>query len=100
MKRKIVTLLALLCLGLVANEDTRLHAQQQSQAQQQPAVEPEEEFKPAEIETPADAPEDTDLILADIDEDAAQDEDALRNGRFIPTEEISQDLGVSFPIDI
>lgn len=29
-----------------------------------------------------------------------QDEDENSNSRFIPTEEISQDLGVSFPVDI
>lgn len=59
----------------------------------------EEELQAAEIETPADAPADTDLILADIDADTDTDND-IGNRRFIPTEEISQDLGVSFPVDI
>ena len=28
------------------------------------------------------------------------EEEGQSNGRFIPTEQISQDLGVSFPVDI
>jgi hypothetical protein len=40
----------------------------------------------------------SDLIAAEI-LDANEDEEES-SGRFIPTEEISQDLGVSFPVDI
>lgn len=40
----------------------------------------------------------SDLIIADIAETNDAEEEA--SVRFIPTEEISQDLGVSFPIDI
>ena len=39
----------------------------------------------------------SDLIAAEI---LDTNEDEEPSGRFIPTEEISQDLGVSFPIDI
>ena len=39
----------------------------------------------------------SDLIAAEI-LDTNEDEES--SGRFIPTEEISQDLGVSFPVDI
>lgn len=60
-------------------------------------AESEDPLLPAEIETPGDAT-DTDVILADVDD--SDDEDTDDNGRFIPTEEISQDLGVSFPVDI
>ena len=42
---------------------------------------------------------DADLVL-DEDGAAAADEDEDSPERFIPTEEISQDLGVSFPVDI
>lgn len=42
---------------------------------------------------------DADLIL-DEESAAPADEDEDSPGRFIPTEEISQDLGVSFPVDI
>lgn len=59
----------------------------------------DEELRPAEIETPAGTPAENELILADVDDAAPGDED-LANRRFIPTEEISQDLGVSFPVDI
>ena len=38
------------------------------------------------------------IAAADADEAALEDEESP--GRFIPTEQISQDLGVSFPIDI
>ena len=38
------------------------------------------------------------LILADIEKSSEAEEESA--GRFIPTEQISQDLGVSFPIDI
>jgi hypothetical protein len=42
---------------------------------------------------------DAELAAADESEDADNPEDEGR-ARFIPTEEISQDLGVSFPVDI
>lgn len=103
--RKIFLLFALLTTGVFSTMEKATYAQQQTapQAQQQtpepspqePVTEPEEDLQAAEFEVPEVNPEDTDLILADIDED-----DALRSGRFIPTEEISQDLGVSFPVDI
>lgn len=69
-------------------------------ATDQPPAAAEEVLQPAPIETPAAPATDSELILADIEEDESADEDTLRNGRFIPTEEISQDLGVSFPVDI
>lgn len=112
--RKLFMLLVLLAPGVFFTAGKTVHAQQQTvpQAQQQtpeqtpqepsaqePETEPEEDLQAAEFEVPAGTAEDNDLILADIDADADQD-DALRNGRFIPTEEISQDLGVSFPVDI
>jgi hypothetical protein len=39
-----------------------------------------------------------DFILADVE--ATTDEEEESSRRFIPTEQISQDLGVSFPVDI
>jgi len=60
----------------------------------------EEELVPAQPEAPVDAPAQTDLILADINENPGADDADEDPRRFIPTEEISQDLGVSFPIDI
>ncbi len=40
----------------------------------------------------------SDLIAAEVSE--TNEADAESSSRFIPTEEISQDLGVSFPVDI
>ncbi len=40
----------------------------------------------------------SDSVAAEIS-DTNEDEESS-SGRFIPTEEISQDLGVSFPVDI
>ena len=44
------------------------------------------------------------LAAAENDElirgDEAEEQEEGSNSRFIPTEEISQDLGVSFPVDI
>ena len=42
------------------------------------------------------AAENDELILGD----EAEEQEEGSNSRFIPTEEISQDLGVSFPVDI
>ena len=42
---------------------------------------------------------DAELAVADESDDLDQPEDA-GSSRFIPSEEISQDLGVSFPVDI
>lgn len=104
MKRNLALLILLLGLGAFFNAENQLQAQQtsqqpetQQQAQQQPATEPETALEPAEIEQPAAPPQDTDLILADMEEEPG---DISSRGRFIPTEEISQDLGVSFPVDI
>jgi len=43
---------------------------------------------------------DTDQEPADEDDDVDLEEDEDAPSRFIPTEQISQDLGVSFPADI
>jgi len=116
MKRNLALFVLLLGLGTFFDAENQVQAQQdqqpqdqqpqdqqpqdqqpQDQQQEQPTAEPETELKPAEIEQPATPPADTDLILADMEEEP---EDALSRGRFIPTEQISQDLGVSFPVDI
>jgi len=60
----------------------------------------EDTLVPAPVEPVAEVPAQSDLILADIDANATADNEEADNRRFIPTEEISQDLGVSFPIDI
>ncbi|MEX2468588.1 MAG: hypothetical protein WD396_02420, partial [Pseudohongiellaceae bacterium] len=51
----------------------------------------------ADQDSQADRPAGGDQAQAQTDEEAEEEES---DARFIPTEEISQDLGVSFPVDI
>ncbi len=46
------------------------------------------------------AAENDELILGDAEDTEQVDEQDRSSSRFIPTEQISQDLGVSFPVDI
>ena len=43
---------------------------------------------------------DNDELILGADEGGEESEEENSNSRFIPTEQISQDLGVSFPVDI
>ena len=63
-------------------------------AQDATQTEPTEETAP-QSEQQEETQQEEDLILAESDADEEESP-----GRFIPTEEISQDLGVSFPVDI
>ncbi len=92
--RKIILVITLffMLVVLAAENDP------QDQAENEAAAEPE--LVPAE---PGSEPiqgneEEDDLSLADIEEEIEVEEQTSR--RFIPTEQISQDLGVSFPVDI
>ena len=44
--------------------------------------------------------ESNDLGSGNGEDEQEAEEEGQSNGRFIPTEQISQDLGVSFPVDI
>ncbi|MCH2577462.1 MAG: hypothetical protein VX197_05485 [Pseudomonadota bacterium] len=44
--------------------------------------------------------ESNDLGSGNGEDEQETEEEGQSNGRFIPTEQISQDLGVSFPVDI
>ena len=46
------------------------------------------------------ANESNDLGSGNGEDEQETEEEGQSNGRFIPTEQISQDLGVSFPVDI
>lgn len=78
-------------------------AQDQSQADPEPGSEqatdgavPDTELTPEE---PAAA--ENDEPVSDDEDASEQEQDEERtSARFIPTEQISQDLGVSFPVDI
>jgi hypothetical protein len=69
-------------------------AAQDSEQSAAQAVETEEASAPQQQESA----QDTELAGAVSAQDADSDEES--GARFIPTEEISQDFGVSFPVDI
>ena len=73
----------------------------QNQGQQNQAQQPagEQAQDPTEPATGDAAAQDTAEPLPDIDSQPIEP-GARSNGRFIPSEQISQDLGVSFPVDI
>lgn len=69
---------------------------QQNQSQQPAGEQAQNPTEPASGDAPA---QDTAAPLPDIDSQPIEP-GARSNGRFIPSEQISQDLGVSFPVDI
>ena len=86
-KLLVFALLSFCQLTNAAENDTPLQEDDQQEAKQ---LEPDSSIKPQEGST--------DLVAADI-LDTSEDEEESSE-RFIPTEEISQDFGVSFPVDI
>ena len=68
----------------------------QSQSQQPAGEQAQNPTEPASGDAAA---QDTAEPLPDIDSQPIEP-GARSNGRFIPSEQISQDLGVSFPVDI
>lgn len=80
-----------------------LYAQQTQQQAVQQEQETEASDEPAENETGTNtdqtSDEQADSDLPDIDNQPIQ-AGSGGPGRFIPSEQISQDLGVSFPVDI
>ena len=54
------------------------------------------ELTPEELE----AAENDELVLGETEADEQDAEENRGSSRFIPSEQISQDLGVSFPVDI
>ncbi len=71
-----------------------------AQAAPQEIVEPD--TPPAGSVTPEEEATVEELVFDDENSiaDVSEDSDEESSSRFIPTEEISQDLGVSFPVDI
>ena len=74
---------------------------EQNQSQQNQGQQPagEQAQNPTEPASGDAAAQDTAEPLPDIDSQPIEP-GARSNGRFIPSEQISQDLGVSFPVDI
>lgn len=83
-------------------------AQDQSQADPEPGSEqatdgavPDTELTPEELTPEELAAAENDEPVSDDEDASEQEQDEERtSARFIPTEQISQDLGVSFPVDI
>jgi len=81
-----VILTALLLIFLFGWQSALAQDTPQAEATEETAPQSEQQNEPQQEE---------DLILAETEADEEESPD-----RFIPTEEISQDLGVSFPVDI
>ena len=88
--KKLFLLFSLLCT---------LSAWAQDQATEEAEIESQNEQQALDTNLSSEelaAAENDELILGD----EAEEQEEGSNSRFIPTEEISQDLGVSFPVDI
>jgi len=85
---RVGTLLILLLSGMVLAQVTDSSQDQQPQVNDEPAA-----------QVPV-APTDVETDLAEPETENEEQQDADAQARFIPTEQISQDLGVSFPVDI
>ncbi len=92
----VATLLLLLTIAFFGAQSVLTTAMAQTQDQQIQTDAQAEAQAESEPEAQADA--DNPLELAE-ELDGVLDSQQV-SGRFIPTEEISQDLGVSFPVDI
>ena len=91
-KKTILLFAGLLSLSAAAQDSQSADTEQEAQTEQQ-VIEPEltlEELNVAE----------NDELILGADEGGEESEEENSNSRFIPTEQISQDLGVSFPVDI
>ena len=72
-------------------------------ATEQPTEDQVNEEATLDTELPSEeitANESDDLGSGNGEDEEESEEEGQSNGRFIPTEQISQDLGVSFPVDI
>lgn len=67
-------------------------------AENDPPAQETDQLETAEAGQESSQEGDNDLIAAEISDTNGEEEES--SVRFIPTEEISQDFGVSFPVDI
>lgn len=91
-KKTILLFAGLLSLSAAAQDSQSADTEQEAQIEQQ-IIDTEltlEELSVAE----------NDELILGADEGGEESEEENSNSRFIPTEQISQDLGVSFPVDI
>lgn len=93
--KKLILLIALSFCQIVWAADNAVPAQDADEVTVEDAIDQTENNQGSEAELDPAAEE---LILADIEK--TNDVEEETTDRFIPTEQISQDLGVSFPVDI
>ena len=94
MRNLILCILLCFCVpGLAAENDPPAQDVEQEASNSAP-----EQGNAAGDSTQGGADDGGDLIAAEISDTNETEEES--SARFIPTEEISQDLGVSFPVDI
>jgi len=96
----VMAISALLTASLYAQSAQPQPSQtEQNQSEQSQTQQPAGEQNQTESASGDAAAQDTAEPLPDIDSQPIEP-GARSNGRFIPSEQISQDLGVSFPVDI
>lgn len=86
--------LALLCGSALATAQPASASDQAADAASGAATDQE----PEQLEDATQVPQSQDAAGQDVAQ--VQDEEEAAAGRFIPTEQLSQDLGASFPVDI
>lgn len=92
--QKLILLIALSFFQIAWAADNPVPVQNTDEVSAEDAIEQTENIQSSDSElVPA-----AELILADIEKTNEVEEET--SDRFIPTEQISQDLGVSFPVDI
>ncbi|MBU2098684.1 MAG: hypothetical protein KKD00_07965 [Gammaproteobacteria bacterium] len=91
----VLTAMIVVCVPLQAQQSTQAPAGQDQQSEQQTETGDEVTEEPVDEQADNDQSDN----LPDIDNEPIEPGSG-GPGRFIPSEQISQDLGVSFPIDI
>lgn len=93
--QKLTLIVALCFCQIVWAAENALPVQDVDESTTEDVSEQTETGQDSELEL---VPAEQELILADIEQRSEAEEES--SNRFIPTEQISQDLGVSFPVDI
>lgn len=91
-KKTIMLFAGLLSLSAGAQDSQSADTEQEAQTEQQ-IIDTELTLEELGVA-------DNDELILGADEGGEESEEENSNSRFIPTEQISQDLGVSFPVDI
>ncbi len=92
--RKLLITFFLLAVSVVWAAENQ--PQENASANAEDAIVLDTELTPEELA----AAENDELVLGETETDEQEAEENRGSSRFIPSEQISQDLGVSFPVDI